>query len=111
VNTASSSMGCGAGYHTTNVAEHYVHGELPAYGSVTTTMVNLADATDADHETIAALIKTIAALSEKLVAKEFFVKTKDADIKCLTQGCAPVGTPVTAAHYYTHLHPEVVQDQ
>jgi hypothetical protein len=56
-----------------------------------TTMNNLATADSADHETVAALTRTFAALSEQLAAKDVWAKAKDADITRLTQGCALMG--------------------
>jgi hypothetical protein len=54
-------------------------------------MANLEPATVADRETVAALTKIISALSEQLVTQYAFVEANDAEIKYVSQGCAPVG--------------------
>jgi hypothetical protein len=59
-----------AGYHTANVAEHYLHGQLPADGGFVTAMANLATATSADRETFATLTNTFSTLMDQLAAKE-----------------------------------------
>jgi hypothetical protein len=64
-----SSTASGEGYHTNNIAEHYVHNSLPADGRCVTVMSNLATVTSADHETVATLTKAIATLTEQLKAK------------------------------------------
>jgi hypothetical protein len=84
-------MATSVGYHTVNIAEQYVHGQLPPRpdedGTVATVMANLATA--ADRETVAALTKTIVALSEQLTLRDAFVKDMDAEIKWLTQKDPP----------------------
>jgi hypothetical protein len=75
-----SIMASGSSYHTANVADHYVHGQLPppihaSDGDVAIAMANLDSAAAADRDTVAAPTKMIAALLEQLAARNMFVKT------------------------------------
>jgi hypothetical protein len=79
----------GAGYHTANVAEHYVHDHLPVDGGFVTAMANLATATSTDRETVATLTKEITTLTDKLAAKDMWAKSKEAQIKGFLDGSAP----------------------
>jgi hypothetical protein len=63
-NTAS-----GSGYHTVNVAEHYVQTALPDDGGFVTAMANLGTDASADSETVDILTKTVATLNDQLTAK------------------------------------------
>jgi hypothetical protein len=60
----------GTGYHTTNLAEHYVQSQLPADGGFVTAMDNLATTNSADREKDATLTKAIATLTDKLAEKD-----------------------------------------
>jgi hypothetical protein len=87
----------GAGYHTANVAEHYMQNQLPADGSFVTTMANLATANSDDGETVSTLTKVIATLTDQLTEKYMWAKSKEAELKPLLGGCAPNAPIVTAA--------------
>jgi hypothetical protein len=58
------------------VAEHYVHGQLPADGGVVTAMANLATITSADRETVVTLTKEIATITDQLAAKDIWPNPK-----------------------------------
>jgi hypothetical protein len=77
-----SSTTSGSGYHTSNIAEYFVHGKFPPCQS---SDGDVDTATAAYHETVAALTNTIATLSEQLAVRDVFTKSKDAGINSLTQ--------------------------
>jgi hypothetical protein len=85
-----------AGYHTENVAEHYVQIQLPAYGGFVTSMANLATTTSAYRAPVATLTKAIATLTDQLAEKYIWAKSKEAEIKHLLGGRAPHVAVVTA---------------
>jgi hypothetical protein len=87
-------MAIGAGYHTANVAEHYVHVQLPADGGFVTVMENLATTTSTERETVSTLTKTIATLTDQLAANDIRAKAKDAEIKCLLGGSVQLWLPL-----------------
>jgi hypothetical protein len=64
------------GYHTVNVAEHYVHNLLSADGVFVASMDNLATATSANCETVETLTKAIATLTEQLKSKDIWAKSQ-----------------------------------
>jgi hypothetical protein len=70
----NSSTASGAGYHTDNVAEHYVQTSFPADCGFVTAMTNLATAACANCETVATLTKAITALTEQLKEKDIWDK-------------------------------------
>jgi hypothetical protein len=86
----------GAGYNTTNVAEHYVHSQIPADGGFFTAMANLATIISADHEMVATLNKKIATLTDQLAANDILAKSKEVEIKSLLGLRAPNVAVVTA---------------
>jgi hypothetical protein len=85
-----------AGYHTANVAEQYVHDQLPVYGGFVTAIANLDTTTSADRETFATLNKAIATLADQLAAKDIWAKAKYKEIKSLLGGRAPAVAATTA---------------
>jgi hypothetical protein len=98
-----SSTASGAGYHTANVAEHYVQNPLPADGGLVTAMSNLSTATSADRETVATLTKAIATLDEQLKAKYMWAKSQEAELKCLLGGRATTAPIVPATPGATYV--------
>jgi hypothetical protein len=78
------------GYHTANVAQHYMHGQLPADGVFVTAMANLATTTSTDPETVTTLTNAIATITHQLAAKDIWTKSKEAEIKLLLGGRVPV---------------------
>jgi hypothetical protein len=97
-----SSTVRGAGYHTDNVAEHYVHNSLPADGGFVTDMANLDTATSADRETVATLTKEIATLTEQLKSKDMLSKSQEAELKRVLGGhatAAPIVPTTPGAAY------------
>jgi hypothetical protein len=97
-----SSTASGAGYHTAIVAEHYVQNPLPADGGFVTAMANLATATSADRETVAALTKSIETLTEQLKAQHISAKSQEAELKRLMGRCvttAPIVPNTPGATY------------
>jgi hypothetical protein len=100
-----SNTASGAGYHTANVAEHYVHGQLPDDRGFVISMANLVTDNSADRETLATLTNTIATLKDQLVAKDIWVKAQDAEIKRLLGGRAPaVAADAAYARKSASLH-------
>jgi hypothetical protein len=96
-----SNTASGTGYHTVKVAENYVHGQLPTDGGFVTDMANLAISTSTDCETVVALAKKIATLTDQLAARDLWAKSKEENIKHLVSGRAITGaadsaTPVAA---------------
>jgi hypothetical protein len=98
-----SNTASGAGYHTANLAQHYVQTALPADGGFLTAVANLATATSSDRETFAVLTKKIATLTDQLAAKDILGKSQEAEIKCLVSGrantragAAPAPAPAAA---------------
>jgi hypothetical protein len=81
-----SSTTSGAGYHTVNVAEHYVQTHLPADGGFVTAVEKLVTTTSADRETVATLKKAIATLTDQLAAKNIWDKSKESEVKRLLVG-------------------------
>jgi hypothetical protein len=81
-----SRTAIGAGYHTENVAEHYLQNQLPADGGFVTAMGNLATVTSADREIVATLTKAIATLTEQLKAKYSWAKSEEDELKRLLGG-------------------------
>jgi hypothetical protein len=92
-----SSTASGAGYHTANVAEHYVQNQLPADGGFVTAMANLATENSADSETVATFTKAITTLTDQLAATYIWAKSKEAELKRLLGGRAPNEPIVTVA--------------
>jgi hypothetical protein len=96
-----SSTASGAGYHTANVAEHYEHTPVPADAEFATAMANLATATSADRETVAALTRAIATLTDQLKAKDIWAKSQEAEVRRLlgvqghTRPAASTSAPTT----------------
>jgi hypothetical protein len=86
-----------AGYHTANVAEHYVQNQLTADGGFKTSMANLATATSDDRETVAFLTKAIKTLADQLAAKYMWAKSQEAELKLFLDGRATTAPIVTAA--------------
>jgi hypothetical protein len=86
----------GSGYHTANVAEHYVQTALPTDGGFITATANLATSTSSDCDTVAFLTKTTT-ITDQLAAKDIWGKAKKADIKRLVSWPAITGTGATAA--------------
>jgi hypothetical protein len=93
-----SSTVSGTGYHTANVAEHYVHSQLPADRSFVTAVVYLATftATSTDRETVVTLTKAIATVTDQLAEKDIWTKSKEAEIKLFLGGRAPNAAIVPA---------------
>jgi hypothetical protein len=58
-------------------------------------VANLATATSADRGTVSTLTKVIATLTDQLVAKYIWAKSKEAELKRLLGGCAPNAPIVT----------------
>jgi hypothetical protein len=83
-------------YGTLNVAEHSVHRQLPSGGGFVTAMANLATTTSADCETVAAITKTSATLTDQLATREVWAKSKEAEIKRLDYGRAVIGAAAAA---------------
>jgi hypothetical protein len=83
-----SSTTSSAGYHTANVAEHYVHNSLPADGGFVSSMASFATAYSADRETVATLTKAIATITEQLKTKDIWAKSQEAELKRLLGGHA-----------------------
>jgi hypothetical protein len=69
-----SSTTSGAGYHTANVAEHYVQNQLPADGGFVTALVNLATKTSADRETVSTLTNAMTTITDQLAANYIWAK-------------------------------------
>jgi hypothetical protein len=96
-----SSTASGAGYHTSNVAEHYEHTPVPADAVFVTAMANLATATSADRETVATLTRAIATLTDQLTAKDTWAKSQETEVRRLlgvqgnTSPAASTSTPTT----------------
>jgi hypothetical protein len=90
-----SSTTSGEGYHTANVAEHYVQSQLPAGVDFVISMANSATVTYADRETVATLTKAIVTLTDQLTETYIWAKSKEAEIKRLLVGCAPNAPIVT----------------
>jgi hypothetical protein len=88
-----SRTASGAGYHTSNVAEHYGHNSLPADSGFVTAMANLATATSADREAVVTLTKEIATLTEQLKAKDIWAKSQETELKRLL-GAQANATPI-----------------
>jgi hypothetical protein len=91
-----SSTASGAGYHTSNVAEHYEHTPDPADTEFVTAMANLATATSADRETVATLTREIATLTDQLKSKYIWAKSQEAEVRRLL-GAQGNTRPATAA--------------
>jgi hypothetical protein len=91
-----SNTASGAGYHTANVNEHYVHGQLPHHVGFFTAMANLATTTSADRETVAALTKEIVAPTDQLAARDAWGRSKEAEIKRLVSMCTITGATYAA---------------
>jgi hypothetical protein len=70
LSVSSASTASSAGYHTLNMAEHYVQSQLPVDGGFGTVMSNLTTVTSTDHENFATLTKAIATLTDQLLAKD-----------------------------------------
>jgi hypothetical protein len=101
-NRIISRNASGAGHHTTNVIEHYVHNLLPADGAFVTAMANLATATFSNRETVATFAKAIATLTEQLKAKDIWDKSQEAELERFLGGhatAAPIVPTTPGATY------------
>jgi hypothetical protein len=69
-----SGTASGAGYHTANVAEHYVQSQLPDDGGFVTSMANLSTATSANRDQVDTLTKAIVTLTDQLASTYIWAK-------------------------------------
>jgi hypothetical protein len=93
----------GAGYHTANVAEHYVHNSLPDDGGFVTAIVNLDTVASSYCETVGTLTKAIATLTEQLKAKDIWAKSQEAELKRFLGGHATAARIVPTTTGATYL--------